>query len=322
MKVLTVYPNCSRGGVISVIRARALATPSATHHAVFLNERGGLGSFDDLPNVTPRIIRKDRASAYLRYLCQQFVYDEVRIMSLPDIANALSENEELAVTYEFHSSNLDIVRKELQELQLDRIAEIIVPSLEMHEAITPLLTKRLRKRLRVEPNLLDNVSFNRSQPAGFFPSLRHEKGKSNIPLVWVGRLDKGKGADYVPRMLAKLPLQYHAHLVLSLENDPERMGRFLYECDAMGVRSRIHLYMNLSPAELGDLYRSAATLGGRYISTSLMESFGYAVREALECGLAVSAFRIPVFEALETEDTNILLTPIGDIQGMANSILK
>lgn len=316
MKTLFVYPNCSKGGVTSVIRARAINQPDDHFDLVFFNDRGGLGAFADLPNVNARIVRSDRAGSYLQYISSRQDYDEIRVISSPDIANTLSSSDSDLVIYEFHSSNLKVVENEISELNLDRLAEIVVPSAEMREWLTPRLKRRIRYRLRVEENLIDTSNFHSGRSGDF---LRNFPLSEDVrPIVWVGRFDSGKGVNYLPRILRQLPREYVAFVVVSLENDSNRAGAFLYECDAMGVGDRVHLLMNLSSAELGDLYRSAAIRDGWYLSTSLMESFGYAVREALECGLGVATFDLPVFKSLRSD--RLVTSPVGDVLDLAQSI--
>lgn len=316
---LIIYPNCSRGGVTSVIRARAVANPEVQFQAIFFRDHGGRGSFDGVPNLSLRIVREDRAKFYLEYLTSMAEYDEIRVLSQPTIANHLSKNDSNAIIYEFHSSDMGVVESELKQLDLDRLAEIVVPSEDMASQISPRLKPRLRARLRVEENLIDTQNFNSVLEPRFFPELQSGREMAKKPVVWVGRFDKGKGVAYLPRLIAKLPNKYEAHVVLSLENAPGRAGEFLYECDAMGVRDRVKLYMNLAPAEIADLYRSAAAAGGWYVSTSLLESFGYAVREAQACGLRVAAFELPVFEDLYGPD--MIHAPVGDVMGLAEQIL-
>lgn len=319
MRTLIYYPNCSKGGVTSVIRGRAANNPDAQYDAIFSNERGGGPSFKGLRNVNVRVVRPDRMKTYLEYLTSRFEYDDIRVLSSPEIANNLASHDQNVVTYEFHSSDWDIVKGEIGKLDIDRMSKIVVPSETSRRAVAGLLPKRLVGRLVVESNLIDVNSFKPEGSDDFLDGVAN--GCSMVPLVWVGRFDQGKGCDYLPRIIAQLPSECHAYVVVSLENDPQRVGRFLYECDAAGVRDRVHVYMNLFPAELGNLYRSAANKGGWFVSTSLMESFGYAVREAIECGLRVASFNLPAFEGLSSHHL-YNGTPIGDVSAIAHMIKR
>src|SRR5699024_2868622 len=119
MRKLLTYPNCSKGGVTSVIRGRAAAEPETTFDVIFVNDRGGSRAFDDLQNVNVRIIRHDRLTAYLLSLTKAVEYDSIHVLSQPSIANELASSEELAVAYEFHSTNMAIVESEIAKLDLN-----------------------------------------------------------------------------------------------------------------------------------------------------------------------------------------------------------
>lgn len=316
MRSLTIYPNCSKGGVATVLRSRARRNPSDIYDFVFLEDRGGVMTFSDLENVNVRIVRSDRINAFLAAATSKELYDEVRVLSSPVVANALSLDDDLEVIYEFHSSDMGVVKNEIQKLEIDRLGQIVVPSEKMQDWVRELLPRRVQNRVRIEENLIDRGTF-RTGVSTSFPGIVSDGVR---PLLWVGRFDDGKGYVFLPRLLAQLPQEYEAYVVVSLEKDPARAGRFLAECDAMGVRDRVHLFMNLSPRALNELYNLAADCGGWMISTSLMESFGYAVREALASGLRVTAFSLPVYEDLC--DPGLFLTPIGGVREMSTTILE
>ena len=271
-------------------------------------------TFTDLDNVNARIVRADRINAFLAASTSKHQYDEVRVLSSPTVANALSLNDDLEVIYEFHSSDMGVVKNEIQKLEIDRLGHIVVPSGKMQDWVRDLLPRRVRTRVRVEENLIDRGTFREGAVADL-PRAANDQFR---PLLWVGRFDDGKGFVFLPRLLAQLPREYEAYVVVSLEKDPARAGKFLSECDAMGVRDRVHLFMNLAPSALNELYNLAADRGGWMISTSLMESFGYAVREALASGLRVAAFGLPVYE--ELSDPSLYLTPIGGVKELATTV--
>ncbi|OFP24496.1 hypothetical protein HMPREF2996_00310 [Corynebacterium sp. HMSC066C02] len=319
MRKLIIYPNCSKGGVSSVIRGRAADEPNTHFDVVFFNDRGGLRTFSDIANVNVRIIREDRAIAYLTYIVSRMEYDSVHVLSTPKIANALVKDSDVAVVYEFHSSNMTVVGEELKELDVDKMSQIAVPSEVMRLKIGERLPRRILARLIVTPNLVDHRVFSSEGPSDFFDRDPKLADSTLRPIVWVGRFDKDKGYQYAVRALAQLPENYFGIFVVSLEHDPIRTSRFLSECDAMGVRDRIQFYMNLSQPEISTLYRSARDRGGVYVSTSLMESFGYAIAESMECGLPCVAFQLPVLD-MHNDRGQLYSVPVGDIQAMSQLI--
>ena len=246
-------------------------------------------------------------------------YDSVHVLSTPKIANALVKNPDVVVVYEFHSSNMTVVEQELKELDIDKTSQIAVPSEVMKSKISDLLPRRTLARLVVVPNLVDHHVFCQNGPSNFFDRDPTFAEQTLRPIVWVGRFDKDKGYQYAVRLLAQLPENYFGIFVVSLEHDPARTSKFLSECDAMGVRDRVQLYMNLSQPEIANLYRSARDRGGVYVSTSLMESFGYAIAESMECGLPCAAFQLPVLD-IHSNRGQIYSVPVGDIQVMSELV--
>lgn len=321
MRKLIIYPNCSKGGVTSVIRGRARAEQHVQFDVVFFNDRGGRNAFDDLPNVSVRIIRQDRSGNYFNYLLKHFRYDAISVLSHPKSANLLSENPELAVTYEFHSSDTKVMEREIGELNLDQLARIIAPTPQMTKIVSKFLPARIRPRVYVETNLVDTKLFSEDGSTDFFANSRFKQDDKGIPLLWVGRFDLGKGYQYMIRTLAQLPDEYFAIFVVSLESDPERANRFYRECAEMGVTHRVRLLLNLPQSVMGNLYRSVREAGGLAVSTSLMESFGYTVAEALACGTPVAAFDLPVWDNFSKQELMRRVTS-GDVQALARAIEK
>lgn len=319
MRKLFVYPNCSKGGVISVIRGRARNEPDTEFDVVFFNDRGGRNAFTDLPNVNVHLVRQDRSKNYFTYLIKQFKYDSVNVLSHSQTANLLSESNDLAVTYEFHSSDMNVVKREIGELNLDRLAAITAPTTQMVKSISNFMPARLKPRMQVLTNLVDSALFAEDGEASFFANSRFEIDENSIPMVWVGRFDKGKGYVYTLRALARLPKEYICFFIVSLEKDPERINNFYREAAEMGVLDQVRLFLDIPQSAMGNLLRSVRNKNGWAISTSLMESFGYSVAEALACGTKVAAFDLPVWDNFEKQE---LLHRVvsGDVQGLAQVI--
>lgn len=316
MKHLIYYPNCSKGGVATVIRGRAADAPESQFHCVFVNDRGGRDAFVDLPNVQVRIVARDRLDAYLAYLDGQFDYHSISLLSDPRALNSSRFVDVAKVSYELHSSNMPIVRKELHEIDPGKCGRLIVPSAYMAQRIQGDAELPDGLVVEVRPNLVDQRLFHGGEASTSFFA------EGVIPLVWVGRFDKDKGVKHFVRALGLLPPEYHGYVIVSLESDPARAADFLGEVYASGVSSRVHLLMNVSQVRLSSMMREARDLGGAFVSTSLMESFGYSVVEALRCGLRVVAFELPPF-AEHPDPLNLLRqVDVGDVGALAQALVS
>lgn len=315
MKHLIVYPNCSKGGVTSVIRGRAVANPSDEYHVVFFNDRGGRDAFDDLKNVTVRLPRNDRSAAFISHLVDTIEYSSVSVLSSPETVNTVNWMPELQPIYEFHSSDISVIRRELSHLKLGRICEFRAPSEYLAGIVRRELGTQISAPVVVLPNLVDSTAF--------------WKGKSELavlpyrkrPLVWIGRFDKGKGYRYFLRLLRTMPDEYIGVAIVSLESDPARAAEFWGEAYANGVQDRLHLLLNLPQRRVGSLYREAVSAGGALVSTSLMESFGYSIAEALACGLRIAAFELPPYDEHIDPEGLLSVVDIGDLHAMRSVLL-
>src|SRR5699024_4677826 len=217
-----------------------------------------------------------------------------------------------------HTSNINVIIKELQVLNLDTVDEITVPSQQMSMAVEPLLTQEHKHKLQVLPNLVDKNVFRPDGPLDFYTK-QTTPAVGKVPLVWVGRFEEGKGFRQFLRALAELPTEYFGIVVVSLEKGPERPTEFLMECAVNGVSDRVELYLNQPQTEIAKLYRWTKTRGGAAVSTSLLESFGYFVAEATACGLPVVAFELPVWK--EQEHSQLISSvPIGSVSSLVNNL--
>lgn len=294
---IIAYPNCSKGGVSTVIRNRALESPGEEFLAIFANDRGGASAFADLENVRVEIAPADKIAGYILYLIREFEVDRVSVLNLPDVANEVAEAAGERLVYEFHSSDVPWIRREIAQLDLDRVSRLAVPSPQMLDLIAREFPSEISGLFSVTPNLLATSVFTYE---GASLGLVDHFGQEVTPIVWVGRLEWRKGDVDFLRILAKLPSNFVGIAVISLERNDSAVESFLNEAAQLGVLNRIHLMMDLDQANVARIFRGARDLGGWFISTSYNESFGYAVREALGCGLQVVAFEpeVPVWEDL------------------------
>ena len=87
------------------------------------------------------------------------------------------------------------------------------------------------------------------------------------------------------------------------------------------MEDRLILLMDVSPSALSELYRAVAAANGAYVSTSLMESFGYAIAEASSFGVPVVAYDVgAVGEHEGGASQQLHLVDVGDLDAMAEKI--
>lgn len=319
MKIVA-YPNCSKGGVSTVIRNRALTEPQTQFLALFCSDRGGRGAFADLDNVRVEILEKPRMAGYIRYLLRHFEVEQVSILNLPEVANGVAADAGDRLVFEFHSSDVPWIEREIAQLDLGLVGRLAVPSEQMLDVLSADLDPDVAALLDVIPNDLGPDVFT---PEGEKASFDGVFGAASRILVWVGRLEWKKGDVDFLRVLSLLPDDYVGVMIISLEDNPDPVSAILREALELGVENRLHLLMDLNQRQVASVFRAARDAGGWFVSTSYIESYGYAVREALGCGLRVAAYEpeIPVWADLY-ERSDAEFGPLGDPSGLAIKIEK
>lgn len=306
----------------AVLRGRAAAESSRMFYGLFDFDRNGDGIYDSFSNIEARVLRRDRQESYLAYMLSTFPIGEASILSNPAMVDKLWGAEDLFLRYEFHSSDLNIIKTELDRLKTSRVDEFVVPSAYMANRLQSLGNPHVRRRLAVQANLVDSNVFAANGPSDFFDNDVSNAFDGLIPLMWVGRFDKGKGYSYLLRCLSILPDDYVSYVVVSLEEDATRAVDFLSEAASLGVANRVRVVPNVDSKILANMYRSARKHNGFLISTSLLESFGYSVAEALACQLRVRAFDLPVWDEHSAfADYGIAVDP-GDVYALAASLVE
>ncbi len=252
MNVLTLYPNCSLGGMTSVYLNRCLAQPEDDFNFIFTDNKGGEKAFKGMVNSEVRIVRKDRLDSYLKYLLKTIDYQEVRLTALPALPALLKDLSDSKIIYEFHTSSLDIIKNELNQISLECVDEIWVPSSYLKSMVESNL--EFNKPINVVRNLANAEIFN----TGLQPRVEYKFPNSEIPLFWIGRFDKGKNYKDFFRSLSLLDKKYVGYVILSMESDPTRYAEALGEIALYGLSDRVKFFLNLSQQEVADYYKSAA----------------------------------------------------------------
>lgn len=313
--ILHLYPNCSLGGMTTVYRNRALSDPESHFTFLFMNDKSGSVAYNSLPNVTMRISQPDRYESMVSYAVSKSNYDSIRITSLPGIVSKLGRCD-AEVIYEFHSSDQGIIQRELDVLDLSLVDKIATPSEYLAEVIRAKVSVDQRSMVVVIPNLVDRDVFSVDGPV---PMLSLDS--NSLPLVWIGRLDKGKNVNDFLRLLSLLPDVYTGIIILSFEDQPGRLADFLGLAASLGLDTRIKILLNLSQHQIADIYRFSRNRNGFFCSTSLGESFGYGVAEALSVGLSTIAYDVGALKELSEDAEALTLVPVGDVRGLAREVL-
>jgi glycosyltransferase involved in cell wall biosynthesis len=149
---------------------------------------------------------------------------------------------------------------------------------------------------------------------------RAQSGMIGEPaLLWVGRLNANKDPLTVlegfERALPQLP---NAHLTMAYGTD-ELLSVVQHRLTASPLlSSRVHLRGHVPHEQLATFY-SAADL---FVLGSHHESSGYALIEALACGVVPIVTDIPSFRALTANGALGALWPVGDAVACADAFIQ
>jgi glycosyltransferase involved in cell wall biosynthesis len=133
--------------------------------------------------------------------------------------------------------------------------------------------------------------------------------RSDAPFfLFVGSLLPRRQVEAVLQALSQLPAQYQ--LVVVGETEAEGVAKLTAAAQRWNVAERLACLGHVSDEALEQLYAHAVAL----VSPSTYEGFGLPVLEALQRGVPVIAWDIPVVR--EVVGDAAMLLPIGDLKGL------
>ncbi|MCI5825766.1 MAG: hypothetical protein MR006_03790 [Arcanobacterium sp.] len=320
-KILSVYLNCSLGGMTSVYRARALHHLDHQYDYVFSIDSGGRSAYSQLPNVSTRIIGQEALVNYLNYLVRFGGYSEVRVTANPSLYQYIEVPSQTKKIYEIHSPDINIIVQELSQLDVTRIDEIWVPSYWSKRVVELSLSQSKKISVCVHQNEIDYENFSPESSKVLYPQFIAPARGSAIPISWIGRLENTQ-KNYLDffRTLSLLPDNYYGILVYSYTSDPLRLSNFLGDAAGFGVSDRLELLSDIPQQQMGCFHRQVRDAGGVFYSTSLSESFGYGVIEADLCACPVVSFDVGALSEHTLHHTEFVNA--GDVYSAARAIRK
>ncbi|HEY1796297.1 MAG TPA: glycosyltransferase family 4 protein [Stellaceae bacterium] len=304
-KHLTIYENCSLGGIVSVIRERMrmLQPRGVEEYFYFLRDRGGVASLQS----------EGARHVFVGHLAvDNNVYNLIRQEGIPCVtlfshfhmARNL-KRDGLKVYLELHDCPPATVAP-VGALK-GSFDKIVVPSAWSRdwvhaEAGIPF------EDIEIVPNFINTTIFRADNRAPLATS--HAR-----PMLWVGRLDERKNwrdAVYIASLLKKRGLRIQPIFVLSLRFEDEYVHDFIDQLALLGIEEESKVYYNLSQHDLAQMMRDLAHLGGCFLSTARLESFGLGIVEALACGLPVVASAVGAVPEHMVHSESGYLFPFGE----------
>jgi glycosyltransferase involved in cell wall biosynthesis len=162
-------------------------------------------------------------------------------------------------------------------------------------------------RVAVIPTGIHTQIFNRRTDAP-------EGGEQR--LLFAGQLTESKGLDY---LLRALPAVRAANPLVKLEavyQTDMLLERYQYQAERLGLNGTVEFAGSRTPAELAQLYSSAAVV----VVPSLGECLSTVVMEAMCCGAAVATDVGGIREQLD-EETGLIVPP-RDSAALASAICR
>jgi 1,2-diacylglycerol 3-alpha-glucosyltransferase len=129
-------------------------------------------------------------------------------------------------------------------------------------------------------------------------------------LLCVCRHTREKNLERLIQIFAEVVVREAPQASLTLVGDGPDLDAFVAIATRYGVRDRVHFPGEFSVADVADFYRHADV----FVYTSLSETYGQVVSEALACGLPTVAFadEMGVSHQLELSPAGTLIDPHGD----------
>ncbi len=170
---------------------------------------------------------------------------------------------------------------------------------------------RVNKWLGIQP---DGIVYPGIDLEQFSPDVEPAFNEDNFVILFVGRLDTGKGVGDLIDAHAKLPTDTSLYIV----GDGTHRTQFEKRVNHHGIENRVTFVGAVPHDEIHHYYTAADV----FCLPSYHESFGMVNMEAIACGVPVVSTKIDAIQEQITDGHNGLLINPGDVKALAGAIKK
>lgn len=148
---------------------------------------------------------------------------------------------------------------------------------------TPHIIEILSNQVLPLPQFIFNNCFNASEF-----SYKKLPQSINPILMWIGRIESNKNWNEFLKIGHKLINEFDPNIKLYLFedsslSDPNERQRFQQTIKELKLKKSVHIFSNIPHEKMAEYFSLVGDSGGFLCSTSIIESFGYAIVEAMSC---------------------------------------
>lgn len=306
MKILFIYKYCILGGVTTQLSNRLEGfKDNIDCHFAFLEDYGGKVAFKDYPYV---YILKNEAE--LNNLIRKYRYDIISVIDTNEVYKWIKNADYNGfVINEVHTTTENL--KNINELKKEKPMDIIItPSEYMKNTIENKYSFKDIVPVEILPNCLELNKFS-YEPSKFI------KIENKIPILWVGKLDNHKRFLDFLKVCYKLETNYNMYdfqyvIVGGITAKETKIDEFIDIIIDYGILSKVTWYSSISYEDMYKIYSLIKQHKGVYVSTTINESFGMSILEAMAIGLPVVVPNVGALTELPY-DNNYSLYPFGNL---------
>lgn len=314
MKILYIYKYGIIGGVCTQIFNRlSFLNSNLEVELLFFQDHGA-----------SKLFRKNKIyitsdTQEISTIIRENGYDLISIIdtpeSFPAIENLGPKMPKIIIEVHTTTSNISYLKDlRTNEDFLKNVHFIATPSIYLKNRIEGEFEFKGVLPVHIIPNTLDMSIFNDYDES-------HAPGKKII--AWVGKIDdhkNWKGFLEVASLLNKKSDQYHFWLIGGYTAPRYRIEELLHRIDHHGLFDKVKWLPLIKYSSMPKIYSLIKSSGGCLLITSLNESFGMTMIEAISVGCPVIASDVGALPEILKKISPDLLYPYGDYEKAAELV--
>ncbi len=152
--------------------------------------------------------------------------------------------------------------------------------------------------------------------SSFFVPLPSPKCHDDVKLLFVGRFQKQKNLLWLLEQFESIAKGSHVRVSLDMVGDGPQKSEVIEQIATLGLSESVFLHGWLGRSQLRDYYQNANLV----LNPSLYEGMPNVVLEAMSCGCAVLASRVPGNDAVVQDGVTGWLFDLNDSEGFQKRI--